>query len=130
MLSILTNRVAIIAILIAAAAAGFGGFKLGYSSGHGSAASECSTAKDKLNDRITELTTENTSLKLKIAEANKAIDVAKAQADAAEEARHQAALFAERIKESSEKRIAELESSTSKATTCGPVLQKYWELRQ
>lgn len=131
-------RVMAIAIIgaVALSGAAYGGFKLGHSVGHGAAASDCSDAKEKLNDKITALTTTlettnefNHQLQLSISESNNALVVAKAQADAAQAARLQAEELAARLQLQSKSRLEQLGAATQQATTCGPVLQKYWELR-
>lgn len=126
----------VIVVIAALSAVSLGAYRLGHSVGHGSASSSCSETTAVLNSKIGALNQAlldandfNKQLQLSIESLNRANAVAKAQADAAEAARVEAEKLAARLQQQSNSRLEQLRASTQQATTCGPVLQKYWELR-
>jgi peptidoglycan hydrolase CwlO-like protein len=124
---------AVIALLTAFS----GGFKFGDTVGSARTEVVCSSAKQGLNEKIESLNTSvlslanySSELKLKIVEYNGAIDAEKARADAAEGAKAQAEKLLAQLKSQSDSRIGKLNSDTKSEVTCGPVLKRYWDLRQ
>lgn len=69
-------------------------------------------------------------LRLQIADQNKSIAVAQAQADGARQVQEEAKLRADEAAKLSQSRLAKIDKALEGAKTAGDVLARYWEIRQ
>lgn len=80
--------------------------------------------------QILSLTASNATLRLSIADQNKAVAVAEAQAESARATTKVAEAYAADMAKLSESRMTKIEKALKDAKTVGEVLSRYWELRQ
>lgn len=90
----------------------------------------CGKATDELQGQIAKLKDEKHALELAIEEVSKGAAVAQAQTQAASQAQAQAQQHAAELATFSKSRMDKLESAFRTATSCGDVLDQYWELRK
>lgn len=83
-----------------------------------------------LRDQIDQLTKEKHDLELAIAEQNKGVEIAAAQAQAADAALQVAERHASDLAAFSQSRMDKLATAFETATSCDAVLKRYWELRK
>lgn len=83
-----------------------------------------------LTNQVNMLTDEKARLVLEIEKQNTAVEVAKAQTQAADAAKEQAETHAADLAQFSKSRMDKLSAALASATSCDVVLKRYWELRQ
>lgn len=119
-------------VAVFAAGAAVGGY-VGSLKATAKYAGQINDLNQTIHDRdqsILTLTDNQSKLELSIADANKALAVADAQTKAAEAMQRQAMAHAGDLGKISDSRIDKLAAMASKASGCGEVLQKYWEMRE
>lgn len=85
----------------------------------------------ELTDEIRRMERETSDLRMSIAEANAAVELMKAQTDAADQAKAQAEKHAETMASFSKSRMDKLERTINDTkSTTEDILQHFWELRQ
>jgi len=123
-------RIAAVVLLfvVACLASAFAGSVVGEWKSDAGHASELLTAKNDLAKSVAE----KQALELALADQSKAVAVASARSEGAEQAASRAEAFAEQLGTLSKSRMDKIESfiKTSTAKDCKAVLGEYWELRK
>jgi hypothetical protein len=114
-------------VVAVAAAVGIG---IGAAGATWRSASVCADKTQVLTDKVIVLSTEKHQLELAVVEQNKGVAIAEAQTRAADAAKLQAQRHAEDMAQFSQSRLDRLATAVTKASTCGDVLQSYWEMRK